>query len=253
MRYLYDQGGAYRAKGSLAGRIAGRGLHLAGPGLARWDRAAARRADHVWAISRFVAARIEAVWGRKARVIYPPVRTERFVPPPADQARRDEALIVSALVPYKRVELALEAANRLGRPLRVVGGGPLLGRMRQLAGPTVAVEGPVGEARLAWFYQTRRMLIFPTEEDFGIVPLEAMASGMPALGLGSGGLLETLRPGVCGEFFDSPTVDALAQAWEAFEPDRYDPAAMRAHAETFSVARFQDEIIDGLAEALGLQ
>lgn len=247
MRYLYDQQEVYQRGGGVAGRMLG----LVAPRLARWDREAARRADHVWAISHFVARRIEAAYGLASKVIYPPVRTELFTPPPPGGERVQEDLVVSALVPYKRVDLAIRAANRLGRRLRVVGGGPLLGEMRRLAGPTVTVEGWAGEERLIELYRTRRMLLYTAEEDFGIVPLEAMACGMPVLALGAGGLLETLPAGVCGDFFEKPEEEALCAAWEAFNPSGYSPERLRAHAEKFGVERFLDEVALGAAEALG--
>ena len=245
MRYLYDQQSVYRNYGGRAGR----GLGWVAPRLRRWDQAAARGSGHVWAISHFVARRIQEAYGLSARVIYPPVRTQVFRPP-ARPERINEDLIVSAMVPYKRLDLAIRAANRLRLPLRIVGGGPLLGRLRRLAGPTVAVEGRVGEERLIELYQTRRALIFPGEEDFGLVPLEALACGMPVLALRAGGLLETVPEGVCGAFFDKMSVEDLAEAWSAFRPEAYDPAVLRAHAERFGEERFLDEVALALGEIL---
>jgi glycosyltransferase involved in cell wall biosynthesis len=247
MRYLYDQHGAYRGSGLLAGR----GLGWFGPRLRLWDAEAAARADHVWAISRFVAGRIQQHWGRSARVIHPPVRTHCFTPPPPGApARSREYLLVSAMVPYKRVDLAIRVANKLRLPLRVVGDGPLLGAMRRLAGHTVAFEGRVSQERLAELYRTRRGLIFPAEEDFGLVPPEAMACGMPVLGLRAGGLLETHVEESTGAFFDEPTVDSLAAAWSDFRPTTYDPASIRANAERFGEERFLTEVATALEEAL---
>jgi glycosyltransferase involved in cell wall biosynthesis len=246
MRYLYDQQAVYRKSGGLAGRA----LAWATPRLTRWDQAAARRADYAWAISRFVARRIEEAYGLSARVIYPPVRTTVYRPPESS-ARVDEYLIVSAMVPYKRIDLAIHAANRLRRKLRVIGSGPMLGQIARLAGPTVTIEGKVSQRRLIELYQTRRGLIFPGEEDFGIVPLEAMACALPVLALRAGGLLETLPEGVCGAFFERPTVESLAEAWEAFNPEAYDPAQLRANAERYAEERFLDEVARGLA-ACGL-
>ena len=152
------------------------------------------------------------------------------------------------MVPYKRLDLAIRVANRLRRKLRVVGDGPLMPAMRRLAGPTVILEGRASQERLIELYQTCRALIFPGEEDFGLVPLEAMACGMPVLALRAGGLLETLREGVCGAFFDKPDVESLAQTWSAFDPTVYDPAALRAHAERFSEERFLNEVALALSQ-----
>ncbi len=247
MRYLYDQGAHYRRGTPLAGRA----LRWARPRLLGWDRRASKGADETWAISRFVAGRIQQAYGLDARIIYPPVRTGRFTPPEAPR-RIEEFLLVSAMVPYKRVDLAIEAANRLRLPLRVVGQGPLAGAMRGLAGPTVTVEGPVGEERLLELYRTRLALIFPGQEDFGIVPLEAMACGMPVLGLRAGGLLETLPEGRCGAFFDSPNLDSLSEAWRTFDPGAYDTAALRRQAEQFSERRFLDNVVETIEKLLGI-
>ncbi len=245
MRFIYDQKAVYRQSGAATRW----GLEHFSPRLRDWDRDVARRCDNVWAISHFVAKRIEAAYGLKAQVIYPPVRTGAFQPP-NDPRRTGDYLMVTAMVPYKRIEIAIRAANRLKMPLRVAGSGPLLRAMKRLAGPTVKMEGRVGEHRLLELYQTSRALIFPGEEDFGIVPLEAMACGTPVLGLGAGGLLETLEPGVCGAFFEKPDVDSLAAAWEKFKPEDYDPVALRAHAEKFSEERFLREMAEALIAIL---
>lgn len=257
MRYLYDQQSAYRRGGGLGARLLG----LQAGRLRRWNVEAALRADQPWAISHYVAARVRRELGVDCHVIHPPVRTDVFTPPPAGAARVDEDLVVSAMVPYKRVDLAVQAANRLQRPLRVVGDGPGLAAIRRLAGPTVTVEGRVSEARLRELYRTRRALIFTAEEDYGIVPLEALACGMPVLGLGRGGLLETMVEAETATFFGAaahrdapaaePTADELAEAWGRFDPGAFDPQRLRARAETFSVVRFLDRIAAGIEQALG--
>lgn len=250
MRYLYDQNDAYgRGGGGLAHRM----LELIAPRLRAWDRAAAQRADAIWTLSNFVAGRIERAFGRKARVIYPPVRADYFTPPPPGDERVDEALMVSAMVPYKRVDLALEAAKKTGLPLRIAGDGPLLDEMRRRAPDNVFFEGRVGDERLRELYRTRRMLLFPGEEDFGIVPLEALACAMPVLALGAGGALETLTEGETGAFFDRPGADCLAEAWRAFDPDRYDVQSLRARAERFDENTFRLAITDALIETLNLE
>ncbi|MCE5229666.1 glycosyltransferase [bacterium] len=245
MRYLYDQQWLYRQRGGLASF----GLKAWSGRLGRWDVEAAARAHHLWAISQFVARRVEQAYGRRPRVIYPPVRTHRYVPP-ATPRRSTEYLLVSAMVPYKRNSLAITCANKLRLPLRVVGQGPELGAMRRMAGPSVRVVGPVPEKQLIELYQTRRALIYAAEEDFGIVPLEAMACGMPVLALRAGGLKETIVEGKTGEFYNEPTIDCLAAALERFNPESYDPAACRARAEEFSEERFLAEISQAIIEAL---
>lgn len=291
MRYLYDQREAYE-RGGLGPAAAA--LRLAAPRLRRWDAAAARRHPGIIANSNFVAARIERVYGLEARVVNPPVRSDFFTPgegaggagaragardgagaggdgktrpdaPRTPAARRamegfaeTPYLVVSALAPYKRVDVAIEAANRLGKPLLVAGTGQAAARLRAMAGPTVRFAGWVDDATLRDLYRACAALIFPGEEDFGITPLEAMACGKPVLGLGSGGLLETVRAGVVGRpmettgagttgaFFAEPTVESLAEAWREFDPAAHNPAAIRAHAETFGEERFLDQLAEAL-------
>jgi len=251
MRYLYDQGETYLKHGG-PGRYL---LRLASAHLRRWDIRAAQRPQQVATLSKFVAGRIAKAYNRTAQVIHPPVRTQLFtLPKPGfhvSPQRENEFLMVSAMVPYKRVDLGIRAANRLGIPLRVVGDGPLLRQMRKIAGPTVTVEGPVHDTRLLHLYQTRKALIYPAEEDFGIVPLEAMACGMPVLGYRSGGLTETLVEGVCGAFFDEQSVDCLKVALENLDPRKYKAHAMRTQAERFSEANFKAKFMNLIRSELG--
>lgn len=254
MRYIYDQSRAYSEGGSAIGTAA---LRFAAPALRRWDRKAARRCSSMVCISNFVAERIERAYGRSAPVIYPPVRTDFFTP--SERDRTEEAgsarggqgpyLIVSALAPYKRIDVAIEAANRLKKELIVVGDGPLGRELRSAAGPTVEFLGWVEAKRLRRLYRDCAALIFPGEEDFGIVPLEAMACGRPILALRAGGLLETHAEGVTGAFFDTCEPQCLAAAWERFEPSQYDSARIRVHAERFSQDRFMNDFALELAGA----
>lgn len=239
MRYLYDQRDSYGRGGSS---VSASLLKLIETRLRSWDLAASRRCGEYWAISRFVAERIERAYGVAAPVIYPPVRTEYFTPGPQPRAPRDGPfLVVSALTGYKRIDIALRAANKLKKPLVIAGTGPLESKLRQMAGPTVRFLGWVDDERLRELYRTSAALIFPGEEDFGIVPLEAMACGCPVLALRAGALRETNAEGVTGEFFDLPNEDSLAIAWSRFRPGDYDPAAIRAHAEGFGEERFLNE------------
>lgn len=255
MRYLYDQQGAYsRGGSSLSTRL----LRAIAPGLKAWDERAAQRCTRYWAISKFVADRVSRVYGREARVIHPPVRTDFFTPASArgegsgqgssdsgDNGSHGSAdapwLVVSALTGYKRVDLAVAAANTLGLELIVVGRGPNERELHRLAGRTVRFVGWVDDARLRELYRGCRGLIFPGEEDFGIVPLEAMACGKPVLALRAGGLRETLLEGTSGEFFEASEEKSLAAAWKKFDPEAYDPADIRRHAESFGEERFLDE------------
>jgi glycosyltransferase involved in cell wall biosynthesis len=191
------------------------------------------------------------VYDREASVIYPPVELDRFTPAAAPD---DYYLVVSALVPYKRVDLAVRAATATNRRLLVVGRGPEEPRLRALAGPSVTFLGWRSDAEVARLYARCRAVLFPSVEDFGIVPLEAAASGRPTIALASGGALETMV-GLDGGaaptavFFQAQTVEAVAAAMAAYEASahRFEPAALRAHAARFDRPRFAREIGDWIA------
>ena len=214
--------------------------------LRRWDRRTAARVDHFVAISRHVRDRIRRFYGREADVVYPPVNTELWTPGD-DPVRHDGFdLIVSALVPYKRVELAVRAYTRSGVPLKIVGSGSAYRELLALAGPNVELLGRQPDDVLLDLYRTCRLLIFPGEEDFGIVPLEAQACGKPVVAYGVGGALETVQAGVTGVFFNQQTEDALLDAVTRAAAHTWDPAAIRTHAERFGIPRF----VQGLSNSL---
>lgn len=248
MRYAWDRRGEYLgALPAVARPLAGAALSL----LRRWDVRTARGVHHFVANSDFVAGRIRAYYQRAAAVIYPPVDVGFFTPAgggaPADGGAF--FLLVSRLVPYKRVDLAIEAFNRLGRPLVVVGDGPEAPRLRSLAGPTIRFAGTVSDAALRGYYRQCRGLIFPGIEDFGLTPVEAQACGRPVIAYAEGGLLESVREGVSGLFFREPTAQALVECVRAFEGRRFDPETIRRHAETFSMQTFQDQMTGFVEDA----
>lgn len=215
--------------------------------LREWDRATAQRVDYFLANSRFVADRIRRHYRREATIIYPPVDTDYFTP--GDRVE-NFYLTVARLVPYKRVDLAVRAFNRLGLPLVVVGEGPERPRLQALARPHIKFVGEVPDATLREYYRRCRALIFPGVEDFGIVPVEAMACGRPVIAFGRGGALESVVPQVTGIFFSELSADALAAAVETFDAGACDPAVIRGHALRFSRRRFHAEIAEFVGQIM---
>ena len=254
MRYVWDMYDDYFGRG--AGALTRAVMPPIAAGLRRWDRRTSDRVHRFVAISNHVAERVRSCYGRPADVIYPPVEAQRFQL--ADDTDGDFYLVVSALAPYKRVDLAVQAASRLNRRLIVVGSGPEAGRLKALAGPTVEFLGWRSDAEVAELYRRCRALLFPGREDFGIVPLEAMAAGRPVIAFAAGGALETVVPlggdePPTGVFFHEQTVDALVAAIATFEaqPGRFVPKALRARAEIFDRPRFKEQIAKYVEQCLG--
>lgn len=208
-----------------------------------WDQAAARRVDFFIANSNTTKQKINKYYRRDAEVIYPPVDVEKFKP---TKDNKGYFLIVSRLSPYKKTDIAIHAFNKLELPLLVVGDGRESAHLRQIAGPTISFRGFVPDSDLPELYGGARAVIFPGEDDFGIVPVEAMASGKPVIALKRGGALETIVEGVTGEFFDEPHEALLADTVRQFleKENGYNAERISLHARQFSSERFKRQILD---------
>ena len=213
--------------------------------LRRWDKAAAQRVDHFIAISSEVQRRIAHFYGRDSTIIFPPVDTRRFAPR-ADAG--DYFLSLGRLIPYKRVDLAVQACTALNLPLLVGGDGRDRARLEKMAGPTVKFLGRVPEADLPELMARCRAFIFPGLEDFGITPVQALAAGRPVIALAGGGALDIVQDGVNGILFHEQTIEALSAAIRRFCDLRFDPAAVRASAEKFDAAAFREQITAFIAD-----
>jgi glycosyltransferase involved in cell wall biosynthesis len=257
MRYAWDQWPQYaRSMHPFVRAIASPVLSS----LRTWDVASASRVNRFVANSSFIAGRIKRYYDRSATVVHPPVRTAYF-----DVTRKpeDHYLIVSAMVPYKRIDLAITAFNRLERPLRIVGDGPLLAKLKAQAGPTISFTGWLPDEELKACYQTCRALIQPATEDFGIVSVEAQAAGVPVLALGRAGATDTVIPletslNVAGSqrptgvFFDEQTPDSVETAIRCFEHNEglFDPDQIRSYARQFDEAVFVRRMREVINETL---
>ncbi len=211
-----------------------------------WDRRVCDRVDRFIGISRHVCDRIKRFYGRDADLVYPPVDTEFYTPGGPGARRGDFDLIVSALVPYKRIDLAVRAYARGGFRLKIVGTGTETAALRALAAPNVEFLGWRADAEIRELYRRCRMLVFPGEEDFGIVPLEAQACGAPVAAFARGGATETLAADVTGVFFGEQTPEAILDAVARCAARSWDEAAIRRNAERFGAQAY----LDGLDRAI---
>lgn len=244
-RYLWDLAGTYREH---SGSVVSAALGVGAP-LLRWlDRRGALGVTQFAGISRFVAKRIRVAYNRDARVIYPPV-SAKVASKPAG-AREGFLLVLGRLVAYKRVDLVIAAAERLGIPLVVAGDGPERSRLERLAGKQTTFRGHVDEATAADLMERCRLFVFCAEEDFGIAPLEANAHGAPVVGYGRGALTETMVPGQTALFFERQTVDDVMRATEAALAHTWNDQALRANATRFAPERFREEIRAAILETV---
>jgi glycosyltransferase involved in cell wall biosynthesis len=207
--------------------------------LRRWDVGASRQPDHFIANSRVVAERIQQAYGRIAEVIHPPIDLARFCPSPEQD---DYYIVLSRLVSYKRIDLAIQACTLLGRRLLVIGDGPDRARLTAKAGPTTSFLGRLSDAEVEHHAARCRALIFPGEEDFGMAPLEVAAAGRPTIAYRGGGAMETIIDGVTGTFFDRQDPESLATAIACSESVEWSSAALRRHAEKFGIDVFQAKL-----------
>lgn len=237
MRYIWDQYDQYFGPGRASWPVR-QVMAMVRPSLQRWDIETLPRVTRFLANSENVRTRIRRIYQRDAEVVYPPVDTDFYAAEPLLSAseKSDFYLIVSALAPYKRLDLALDACAKRGKRLVIIGEGQESAALRARAGANVEFRGWGSGRELRDYYRRARALLFPGEEDFGIVPLEAMAAGCPVIALGKGGALETVVEGESGFFFQDPTVDSLIAAMEHAERTPLDPIRIRARAERFSRA-----------------
>jgi glycosyltransferase involved in cell wall biosynthesis len=243
MRHAWDPGMLAGEPLGRAGRAAARALM---PRLRRQDLAGAARPDVLVANSHNVAARIRKHWRRESVVIAPPVDVERHLSRP--RREEDYYLVLGRVVPYKRVELAVAACAMLGRRVKVVGAGRALPAARAAAGPGAEFLGHVPDAEVDALLSGARALLFPGEEDFGIVPVEAQAAGVPVIAYGVGGVRDSVIDGETGIFHAEQTVASVASAILQFEDVRFDEQRIRAHARRFGRERFRAEMAELLME-----
>ncbi len=258
MRYAWHMQGSYFRAAGLRGKVKAAAVEALMGRIRNWDRRTADRVTHFVAISRTVQARIRECYGRDSVVIYPPVDTEFYTPAAVPAPRDDFYLVVSALAPYKRFDLAIDACAKLGKKLVVIGAGQDAKKLQAKAAPGIAFLGWQPDEVIRDHLRRAKALLFPGEEDFGIVPLEAQACGCPVIALGRGGATETVRAhgdvaDPTGVFFDAQEVDAVADAVERFEraADRFDPRAARRSALQFRKDRFEAELFGYLDAVTG--
>ncbi len=259
MRYIWDQQDVYLER---AGLLKGMYLKAITPFMRRWDVQSAQQVDHFIANSEFVGRRISKIYGKSSQVIYPPVDVDFFK---QVDHKEDYFVLAGQLVPYKRPDLAIRAFRKLNLKLKVIGTGPMLEELKSLAGPKVEFLGFLGDEKYRQCLSKARALIFPGEEDFGIIPVEAQSSGTPVIALGKGGALETVvgvgeensnlqGGGSTGVFFKEPTLESLMEAVDTFLRNEtfFHPSTCRKQGEKFSVREFRSHFSGFVKDSLGV-
>lgn len=242
MRYLWD---AYPEYHETAGAAAQAVMPWIFPSLRVWDFATAARVDGFVANSRFIQRRIQRAYRRSSVVVHPPVPVEAFA---LSDSVDDTYLWVGQMTPYKRADVAVEAFNRLGRPLTLVGKGEMKKALQRAAGSNITFRDGLSFDELRTAYSTAKALIYTAEEDFGIIPVESMAAGRPVLAFGRGGVLDTVAPGIGGLYFDAQTPESLIEGVQALDRwlPSYDPVEARGSALRFAGVRFDTEYLDAV-------
>ena len=245
MRYAWDLYHEYMRSSGFLTKLAMKSLL---PRIRQWDALTGLRVDYFMANSTITGKRINKIYRRNAKVVFPPVNTNYFTP--GEGNPEDFYLVLSRFVPYKRIDLAIKACNQLKRKLVIIGDGSQRKELKALAGETIEFTGKLNDEGTRSYYRKCRAFLFPGYEDFGITPVEAMACGKPVIAFGKGGALDTVVPGKTGCLFNEQSAESLKKAILDFEQTEFDSAAIREHAEKFSAERFREEIKKTLAGAI---
>lgn len=247
-RYLWDAQIDPRGKGGKLAFLKRNVTHK----MRIWDRLAADRVDYYFANSGYVGKRIKKYYGRESIVVYPPVDVDRFKIAPSKDVK-DYFLFVSRLIGYKKCDLVIDAFNDLGLPLKIIGTGPDKPLLQKKAKKNIEFLGFLSDEEIKNYYSEAKAFIFPAEEDFGIVPVEAMASGRPVIAFNGGGAKETVIDGLTGTFFDEQTPQCLIDCVKKFDAEKYDSEKIRNHSLKFSADKFRTNFTEQVEKILNGQ